>query len=488
MQVAEGQLVVDYGQGTTEAATQSVPHDDEPTVGHKRKSAGDSERKNIEQDVKLKRRRKKKAETVDLAESLALDLYDMVEPLERQPSMWRATYCSQSLLKYRNGALTKLKKATAKIKKSDRVKTTGTIKKTDTIKTQAENVPILSSENHELAALVSYLSQSSPVERPRSRFLELPVEIRENILRHLLTKEEPIRASHCWTKAIQASTRGQANRQYLQPAVLRTCRKLNKEGIAILYGGNTFMYVVGEAGIVGPQPPTTASAAFEPEWAEQSEQEYIEEDEENEFMDFVPDDASDDEDFTDHTFHATEDAANEKLYVAKFGHLFRRIHLVAEENRSGLEYRQTMALAILKFATLAPLRANIHTVTIEITPSRNRFPSVLTFLDYFANDSPIMRALCKLPRRFIKIILNLGSDKATITFDMMYAAWIRRANRGEEDIWKGDQLMQQLRKSRAREVRQEMKMLPKRIESEFKKLEAEQRLNESMSDEDVDIW
>jgi hypothetical protein len=306
--------------------------------------------------------------------------------------------------------------------------------------------------------------------RGSNDLLNLPVEVRENIFKCLLTIDEPIRVRQGWTKVYPRCRPG------LQTSILRTCDQFYTEGTGILYGQNTFLYLVRDAGpvpiqqVIGitPSGPGDVIADVESNF---SEDEFQEHESDGEFGGYDP------------------DGCEQEINIKKFGYLFRKIHLVAEANRSGPAYRETTARAIETFTTLYPRRANIHTITIEISPLKDHSTGRLSFVDYFFPSSCVMQALRKLPRQFIEVLVHTHVDIVSLDMDMRYAARIRRSNRGEEDMWKDDALMLKNRAAKARQAYAIMNSLALNIRREFEQTE-EQLMDgeddgDSLGDEDL---
>ncbi|KAK1966621.1 hypothetical protein LY78DRAFT_657081 [Colletotrichum sublineola] len=274
--------------------------------------------------------------------------------------------------------------------------------------------------------------------------MRLPVEIRQKIYREILVAKDPIRVRQGWSAVYPR------NRPMVETSILRACRQVRNEAVDVLYGENTFLYllretakspatnILGENEIVVQHPLMVDEPLSEYEG--NSEDEYDEDD-------LLP------------AAQSTQDPEVE-IDICRYGHKFRNLMIVAEPNRFDKGYLLSMANAIGIFRNLKPLRARVHTITIEITPIRQIDTGEISFLDFFEKTSEVIRALKGLPCQFIEVLVNTGGgNQERIRLNMKYAARIRRAKRGQEDIWSNDQVMQSYRSMKAGEAQRSLEKL-----------------------------
>ncbi|KAK7456307.1 hypothetical protein CaCOL14_004351 [Colletotrichum acutatum] len=345
-------------------------------------------------------------------------------------------------------------------------------------------------------------SETEP--QPKSRtcpFLRIPLEIREDIYKYILVADEPIRVHQGWSAVYPR------NRVGIRTDLIRTCRQVRKEALNTLYGENTFLYLLrdaaelpalnaqGENEIVVQHPLATDNDALS-DYEADSADEYS--DGEDEVTNGPSSSLADG--------HTAAD-----IDIRRFGHKFRKLMIVAEANRANAPYRLSMANAIDVFRGLRPIRPRIHTLTIDITPQRDPRTGDVSFLDFFERSSEVVRTLRGLPCQFIEILVNTGvsvggggdghddgngSDnpgkrqgQEKIVLNMKYAANIRRAKRGENDLWRDDRVMQSYRSAKAGEAQKKLDSLPAAIRKiweasngQFKR----RRRDEEFGDDDED--
>ncbi|GJC81740.1 hypothetical protein ColLi_04578 [Colletotrichum liriopes] len=236
----------------------------------------------------------------------------------------------------------------------------------------------------------------------------------------------------------------------VETSILRSCRQVRNEAVNVLYGENTFLYLLRETANL-PETNTLGDndivvqhplMADEPvsEYEDNSEDEYDEDD-------LLP------------AARSTQGTEVE-IDIRRYGHKFRKLMIVAEPNRTEKGYLLSMANAIGVFRNLKPIRPRVHTITIEITPIRQIDTGEISFLDFFEKTSEVVRALKGLPCQFIEILVNTGGgNQERIRLNMKYAAKIRRAKRGQEDLWKHDRVMQSYRSMQAGEAQRNLERL-----------------------------
>ncbi|KAL2880960.1 hypothetical protein SGCOL_003612 [Colletotrichum sp. CLE4] len=319
------------------------------------------------------------------------------------------------------------------------------------------------------SGILSRTATPEPEPEPESRtcpFLRIPLEIREDIYKYILVADEPIRVRQGWSAVYPR------NRPGIPTDLLLTCRQVRREALNTLYGENTFLYLLRDAA-----DPPALNAQGENEIVVQHSLAN------DALSDYEADSAYEYSDDDDHLPASSSPLGNNytgtEIDVRRFGHKFRKLMIVAEPNRAEASYRLSMANAINVFRLLRPIRPRIHTLTIDITPRRDPGTGDLSFLDFFERSSEVVRTLRGLPCQFIEILVNTGVSvsgvggdgegnqekrgQEKIRLNMKYAANIRRAKRGEKDLWRDDQVMQSYRSAKAGEAQRKLESLPAAI-------------------------
>lgn len=278
---------------------------------------------------------------------------------------------------------------------------------------------------------VRTLEEPEPELRPPATLTSLPPELREQIFRSLLVSPTPTVVHNAWA----THHRRQAPRS-LDPSVLRTCRLFYTEGMKVLYGENSFEYLVRDATAEGATPGGEEVPAEDEEGEDESDEEYSDEeyDDDNEPDVQVP-----------------EEAPQHDINIPRHGPLMRYLTIRTEANRSGQEYLRTAARAISVFATLSPIRARVHSLSLEVQPTYNAETGDFSFADWFEPGTELMRALVRLPCRFVEVVvLTEGGREVRLGVSREYGAVVRRARRAVDGIGveeRGE------REARAREAR-----------------------------------
>ncbi|KAF6834039.1 hypothetical protein CPLU01_05172 [Colletotrichum plurivorum] len=301
----------------------------------------------------------------------------------------------------------------------------------------------------------------TPDEDAGSDFLRLPTEIRNKIYKLILVADHPVRVQQGW------STVYPRTRPRVTTPILRVSKMVRREATNVLYGENTFLYLLRETA----SPPVDKEivvqhplAVVDDQLSEHSDDEYNCDDLAVEFN------------------HNTE----VDIDIPRVGHKFRHIVIVAEPNRSETGYLHSMANAINVFSQLKPIRPRIHTITIEITPTRDPDTGEVTFVNFFEKTSVVMKALRGLPCQYINVVVKAGQEEKTFTINMTHAAILRRARRGESDIWRGDHVVQMNRNARAGEAQEKLVRLPADIRDFFESQNPESEWTDEEDDGDDD--
>ncbi|ROT43231.1 hypothetical protein SODALDRAFT_375435 [Sodiomyces alkalinus F11] len=348
----------------------------------------------------------------------------------------------------------------------------------------------------------------------KCHFLQLPLEIREQICGYLLEAPGPVRVFEGWSKVHRHK------RQTLETAIMRTNSQIADECVRILYGRNTFEYLVRDSS--GVEPSSSPDSYQGDDTAVDSDLDYDGEYEDN---DGYPDHEGDEYEDAPSRCRRSQAVGNNaarlsvakrrstrtlgkkqpnyddadsspspaspvslppsgskmhskvpahevfnpnvEINVTKFGHHFRHIRIKLENGRTGPYYRARMAAAIATFSHLKPRRAKLHTIDIEITPTRQNHQKQqqqgqeaednnrdLTFLDFFDPQADVLRALRVLPCQFIRVVVNTHAGPRDIVVDRRHA---------EKDIGAGDVVVQAQRKRLAGLARRILEQLPQTI-------------------------
>lgn len=247
-------------------------------------------------------------------------------------------------------------------------------------------------------------TEEQPEQRPPTTLTSLPPELREQIYRFLLVSPTPTTVHNVWA----THHRRQLPRS-LDPSILRTCRLLYTEGMRVLYGENWFEYLVRDATAEGATPGGEDPSAADGEGEDESDEDY---------NDDEPD------------VQVPEEAPQHDINIPRHGPLMRHLTIRTEANRSGKEYLRTAARAISVFATLSPIRARVHTLRLEVQPTYNAETSDFSFADWFDPGTELMRAVVRLPCRFVEfVILTPGGREVRVGVSREYGAAVRRARR-----------------------------------------------------------
>ncbi|KAI0120584.1 hypothetical protein BJ170DRAFT_600526 [Xylariales sp. AK1849] len=234
-------------------------------------------------------------------------------------------------------------------------------------------------------------------------FAKLLTEIRDKIFRHLLIHHTDIRVLRGWSLLFPRS------RPNLQAGLLNICRVFYREGVRILYGENTFVYLIRD--------PSEASY--------------------------------------DTGLIVRHVYDSDQIPINKYGHLIRNIKIIIEANRMRLfDSRRNLPTAIQKFLPDHGFvtAAQLHTVTIEL-PAITRAvlkmrKDVGTSVEdipaaqWFQAGSAVLTALRRLNCQFIRIVARTHDGEC-------YAALVDRrphfsklsADEGNHDAWASDCVM-----------------------------------------------
>ncbi|RYP10504.1 hypothetical protein DL765_008073 [Monosporascus sp. GIB2] len=247
----------------------------------------------------------------------------------------------------------------------------------------------------------------------------LPAEIRDEVFRQLLVWPRDIRVLRGWTLVFPR----QRPRLAAGLALLRTCEVLRLQGMRILYGENTFLYLIRDPSDAHPATRPVLRGVY----------------------------------------------GNSVIPVDRYGHLIRRVKVVVEANRMcGREYRDNFIKAVTKFEGGLAFPATLRTITIEV-PALTALdlrnggdPRHVPICNFFSGDgSRVVSALKKLNVQYIRV---LATDRTARLFegqiDMRYYASQRyHKNRGD-DSSAGDEVMMNTRRTNAALAEARLNSLP----------------------------
>ncbi|RYP12628.1 hypothetical protein DL767_011163 [Monosporascus sp. MG133] len=250
-------------------------------------------------------------------------------------------------------------------------------------------------------------------------FGRLPAEIRDEVFRQVLVWPRDIRVLRGWTLVFPR----QRPRLAAGLALLRTCEVLRLQGTRILYGENTFLYLIRDPSDAHPATRPVLRGVY----------------------------------------------GNSVIPVDRYGHLIRRVKVVVEANRMcGREYRDNFIKAVTKFEGGLAIPATLRTITIEVPAltaldlSNGGDPLHVPICNFFSGDgSRVLSALKKINVQYIRV---LATDRTARLFEgwidmRYYASQKYNKNRGDDPA-AGDQVMMNTRKKNAAKAEARLNSLP----------------------------
>ncbi|KAF3025811.1 hypothetical protein E8E14_014648 [Neopestalotiopsis sp. 37M] len=239
-------------------------------------------------------------------------------------------------------------------------------------------------------------------------FAKIPTEVRDMILSYLLVHYNDIRVLNNWSLVYERS------RPNLHLSILRVCRIFHQQGIRILYGDNTFKYLVRDP---SPLDPSTQLMLH-------------------------------------HVYNSNH------VPMDKHIHLVKKVKLVVEANRMHwYDIREAVPRALIKFTP-----SQLHTVTIEL-PAQTREclhldPDVGTTFDdvpvshWFRGNSLVLKTLQQLNCQFIRVLaLTYENEYFEALIDRRAHFSQRGTGDGRADLWSEDGLMLNNRQKEAKKSR-----------------------------------
>ncbi|KAI4594866.1 hypothetical protein KJ359_007387 [Pestalotiopsis sp. 9143b] len=266
-----------------------------------------------------------------------------------------------------------------------------------------------------LRGLASHLDGSKAADDPIAAlgdFARVPAEVRDMILAELLVSPDDIRVLNNWSLVYERS------RPNLHVAILRACRVFHQQGVRMLYGANTFKYLIRD---LDPSHPDVRSVVL------------------------------------GHVF------GRNHVPLGKHAHLFRRIRLVVEANRMHwYDIHEAVPRALQRFLP----DTQLHTVTVELPAQTRAALHLETYnagagadddvpvSDWFRSGSPVLRALTQLNCQFIRVLaLTHENECFEAVMDRRPHFTERTAEAGRSDVWSGDVLMLAKRNAEAKRSR-----------------------------------
>lgn len=316
----------------------------------------------------------------------------------------------------------------------------------------------------------------------------LSLDIRQLIWRELLVAPTPVTVHSNW-KSIYPRQKAEISTQ-----LVHVCQAIHQETIPILYGQNTFRYLIRDttktsatlANVNHPAHTAGNPGASDDDDADDSGSDWE--------RDCAPALGRKKQNVSQRT---TRSAARQKkvvdesdINVEKFACLFRHLMIEAEQSRYQQETQDRMAQAIEFFrfrregdenSEIGPARLNIQSLTVRVTPSRQR-ASVhgYTFVDFFEQNSAVINAVKQLDCLSFRIEISRqvldddctasmcrsgeGVTAVEIPFSFQRLAYnIHKF--GEEDIWANEPMTQHRRAQRIEMERKRLVSIAEEVKS-----------------------
>ncbi|TFB02239.1 hypothetical protein CCMA1212_005777 [Trichoderma ghanense] len=240
------------------------------------------------------------------------------------------------------------------------------------------------------------------VRKTPATFMGIPREIRLQILHSILTVQEPIQVFSGWKQLYWKED------LRLSTGILRVCKSVYEEACTVLYGANTFLYLLRD--------PSSEADAIDSLATDDSSQAVDEP---------ASNDDDDDLDYEEEGVAArpARPPKERTINIAKYAHLFRKINIKAEANRYSSCTLQGMAAAIKVFARKVAQDGIgwekdayfIHTLTVSVTPTsnqqgKNQEPN-FTFVNFFVPGSPVLSAIKAVDCQLLRIDILTSETK-----------------------------------------------------------------------------
>ncbi|KAK4173290.1 hypothetical protein QBC36DRAFT_360335 [Triangularia setosa] len=252
--------------------------------------------------------------------------------------------------------------------------------------------------------------EMQPVVVPKDYFHALPLEIRSKIYRLLLVSPKPIPVKDLWQEVIRTSTRRTTRRPAagprpsrtttrvpamgeepspdfsLDPRILRVNKQSFHEGRFVLYGENTFYYLLRDPSAAAPRTGGNRPRA-----------------------------------------RRTDNNNNNRINWGIYGHLIRNLEIEMERNRTGPEYQNLIRTALEKLV-YGGTGVRLRRLTLTVSPlyesgeggdgedsgeqqqqQQQQGGKVLSVVGLFDKTNPMMRALKGIEVDWLRVCVNVNS-------------------------------------------------------------------------------
>ena len=274
----------------------------------------------------------------------------------------------------------------------------------------------------------------------RQTIATLPSEIRLKILRGVLVADKPFNVYSGWKKTYK---RGKPE---VHVSILRANSTLYSDGLRVLYGENTFLYLLRDAPQASLHDVDGLARDDDPEMPDDSSDWAADDD--GEYVDGATNLAA--RRRRNRRGGAARDPDEKLINFEKFMPYFRHIVVEAEHNRFFRDTQEHMASVLSVFAAphdVDDRAPNLHTVTVKVTPRLAN--GDFTFVDFFAPDSPIIGSLKAVDFQFMQIEVMtayLASEQGTAgaarrRLDMRWRRVVGRVEAKPPDFWESDAVM-----------------------------------------------
>ena len=297
-------------------------------------------------------------------------------------------------------------------------------------------------------------------------FTDLPGLARDEVYRHLLLAESPIRVHGSWELVFRNQ------RLNLCSRVLRLSKQIHYEAARILYGENTFLYLLRD----GPSRVTNVLQIAHDDSVDPAN------DAEESESDWGTNNAS--RRSRRRRRDGRRPTERKDINLQAYKSYFRFIAIEAEHNRFLQDTKDRLAKAIRVFAmsddadNQSQQSIWLRSLTIRVAPMWERQLGPrgnFTFVDFFDNDSDIMEAIRRVPSAslVVKLLTWKGSSQVrtgrvtrsqasaaaaatttlkkgvSVVLDMRpYHRYNQNGEAAEGDTWENDAAMQWERKRR----------------------------------------
>ncbi|EFZ03057.1 hypothetical protein X797_010226 [Metarhizium robertsii] len=341
------------------------------------------------------------------------------------------------------------------------------------------------------------LDNESILQRPRRRekpcLSNMPLEIRLAIYKYLLVTNSPIRVHSGWRFVFKRQSLG------IPTGILRTCWRVYKEAIGVLYGSNTFLYVLRDhvarvtdvdrlAEIDDPDAPFPINGDIDEDYDVEDEND-PDWREETSGQNGLPRRSS---------RRRGARTVQGDINIDKYSCLFQNIIVEAEQNRSFERSKKLMAnaLNLFKYDDRANRHRvfNIHTLTVRVTPKweppkEENGSGHYTFVDFFNRESPVMEAVWRIHCQFLLVdVMGCSEDGAIylgrqFKIDMRHLRLNSEAKRTNIDAWRNDKVIQRQRMAFARRTVMALATLDRHVAAT-----CEEHLEQTLPGDDWDEW